>query len=389
MRKIVLPLVIASLVVTGAAPASAGWDEGVAAFTSKNFDQAIAEFQELVKQNPEGWRGHYMLGLSLEQKSRKEEALHHLRKAYDLNPNELSVKMALGRSYHNVRRYGDVSKLLGSVDASALPGAQQVALYQMRGKAKMETGNASGALSDFAALAKLKPNDADVQYSYGTTALSQGQTTAGINALARASQLAPKDAGKKRAYIQALIKKGRETRDKAAKKDAYGKAAVLARELVAADPSYESQILKISAELGAGLYPQAIQTGKAAVAKKGNDWLAHYYLGQAYTSAGQFQDSVAPLETAKGLTSKPDDLKLIWTQLGFAYEKQKKYSQSIEAYQFAGNQAGVARVKKNEETDRFNALVEQENKAIKAMEEEAKKLEEELKALESGGGGGP
>ncbi len=387
MRKIVYSLVIVSLMVSGAAPVLAGWDEGVAAFTSKNYDQAIAEFQELVKQNPEGWRGHYMLGLSLEKKSRKEEALHHLRKAYDLNPNELSIKMSLGRTYHTLRRYRDVGKLLAGVNASSLPGAQQVAFYQMRGKAQMETGNASGALQDFAALAKLKPNDADIQYTYGTTALSQGQTTAGINALAKASQLAPKDSGKKRAYIQALVKKGRMTRDKASKKDAYGKAAVLAKSLVAADGSYDNMILKISAELGAGLYQQAIPTGEAAIAKKGNDWLAHYYLGQAYSSAKQYAKGEAPLNKAKELTNKPDDLKLIWRQLGYTYEKQKKYASSIEAYQFAGDQAGMARVQENEKTDRFNKQVEEENKVIKQMEEEAKKLEDELKALESGGGG--
>ena len=87
------------------------------------------------------------------------------------------------------------------------------------------------------------------------------------------------------------------------------------------------------------------------------------------------------------MTEKPDDLKLIWTQLGFAYEKQKKYAQSIEAYQFAGNQGGVARVQENERTTRFNKQVEEENKVIKEMEAEAAKLERELKELESGGGG--
>lgn len=383
MRKI-LPLIVSFLITL---PVLADWDQGVAAFTSKNYDQAIAEFQELVDQNPEGWRGHYMLGMSYDRKKRKEEALHHLRKAYDLNPNELSVKLELGKSYHTLRRYGDVGKLLAGIDAGSLPGAQQVAFYQMRGKAQMETGDASGALKDFAALAKLKPNDADIQYSYGTLALSQGQTNTGINALAKASQLAPKDTDKKRAHIQALVRKGRMTRDKATKKDAYGKAAVLATSLVAADSSYDNLILKISAELGAGLYQQAISTGEAAIAKKSDDWLAHYYLGQAYSSAEQFAKGEAPLNKAKELTTKPDDLKLIWRQLGYTYEKQKKYAKSIEAYQFAGDQGGVARVQKNEETDRFNKLVEEENKAIKEMEEEARKLEEELKALESGGGG--
>lgn len=385
MRK-TISLFICCLLILGALPALAGWDEGVAAFTSKNFDQAITEFQELVKQTPDGWRGHYMLGLSLEQKRRKEEALHHLRKAYDLNPNDLSVKVALGRAYFNLRRYGDANKLLSAVDPSSLPGSQQAAFYQIRGQAKFRGGDTSGAVRDFAQLAKLKPTDAQVQYMYGTTSLSVGQTDTGLNALNKATQLAPKKADYKRAYIQALIKKGRTSRDKATKKNNYGKAAVLARELVAADGSYDNYMLKISAELGGGLYTEAITTGKAALAKKDSDWLAHYYLGQAYTSAGQFQQAVSPLEAAKGLTSKPDDLKKIWTQLGFAYEKQKKYSQSIEAYQFAGNSAGVARVKENEEIAKHNTLADQENKLIKQMEEEAKRLEEELKELEGGGG---
>lgn len=388
MRKIVLPLVLASLMVWGAAPAPAGWDEGVAAFTSKNYDQAIAEFQELVKQNPEGWRGHYMLGLCLDRKQRREEALHHLRKAYDLNPNELSVKLELGKSYYKVRRYGDVSKLLGSVDPSSLPGTHQATFYQMRGEALLKTGNTAAALKDLEVLAKLKPNDADIQYSYGKSALAQGQMTSGLNALGRASQLAPKDTPKKRAYIDALLKKGRESRDKAAKKDAYGRAAILAKELVAMEPTYENLMVKLSAELGAGLYAQVVETGKAASVKNADDWLLHYYTGQAYFKLERYQEAEQPLAKAKSLAKTPQDLKTVWFQLANTYEKQKKYGQAIEAYQFAGDQEAVARVKKNEETDRFNKLVEEENKAIKAMEEEAKRLEEELKALESGGGGG-
>ena len=88
-------LMLILVLAIGHTTALAGWDEGVAAFTSKNFQQAARQFQAIVKQNPDGWRGHYMLGLSLKNARRKEEALHHLRKAYDLNPNDLSVKVAL------------------------------------------------------------------------------------------------------------------------------------------------------------------------------------------------------------------------------------------------------------------------------------------------------
>ncbi len=388
MRKPFTPVVsiVAASMLLMSLPALAGWDEGVAAFTSKNFNGAVTEFQELVKQTPDGWRGHYMLGLSLEQLKRKEEALHHLRKAYDLNPNDLSVKIALGRAYNNVRRYGDVTKLLGSVDASSLPAKQRTAFYQIRGGAKHKSGDAQGAVKDFAQLAKLQPGSAKTQYLYGTTALSVGQMDTALSALRKASQLAPADTDMKRAYAQVLIKKGRTARDKATKRQSYLQASKEAGELVAKDASYDNLMLKISAELGAGIYSRAVETGKAAAAKSSGDWLAHFYLGQAYTSNGQFQEAVAPLNEAKSKTTKPGDLKMIWKQLGFTYEKQRKYSDSITAYQNAGDQGAVARVKENEETDRFNKAAEEQNAEIAKMKKEAAELEAELKALEQGGG---
>lgn len=383
MRNLLIVSLALSLLV--ALPAFAGWEEGVAAFKSGNFQGAAKEFEAMVKQNPE-WRGHYMLGLSLEQLKRKEEALHHLRQAYDLNPNELSVKLALGRAYSNLRRHGDVVKLLGSFDAGSLPAEQQIVFYQMRGAARAKQDDMQGAMNDFKKLASLKPNDFQAQYMYASTALKADQLDTGIAALDKASKLAPNNADVQRTYITVLIKKGRETRDKAAKKSVYGKAADLAGALVQKEPTYDNLMLKVSAELGAGRYSNAVATGKAAVAKNSGDWLAHYYLGQAYTSNKQYDDSVAPLEKAKALCKRPQDLNMVWKQLGYAYEKQKKYAQAIDAYEKAGDQGGVARVKENQETEQFNKKVEEENKAIRQMEEEAKKLEEELKALEGGGG---
>jgi len=381
---IVQLVVVALLLAAFATPVMAGWDEGVAAFTSKNYQAAAAEFKELVEQTPDGYQSHYMLGLSLQQLGRKEEALHHLRKAYDLNPNDLNTKLSLGRAYYNLRRYNDVSSLLGSVDPSSLSSAQKAAFYQMRGKARLETGQSG--LSDFKQLALLKPKDAEMQYLYGSHALKAGQTDAGVAALRKAADLAPKDTEKTRAYVNALIKKGRMTRDKSAKKTAYMQATNVAKTLVGQAPNYKNLMLKVSAEIGAGLYGEAIKTGEQALSKKSTDWLAHYYVGQAYASARKYTEAVGPLEQAKSLAKDSGDIKLIWRQLGYTYEKQKKYTQSIEAYEFAGDQAGVARVKKNEETSRFNDRVEEENKLIKEMEAEAKKLEDELRNLEGGGG---
>ncbi|MEM1206290.1 MAG: tetratricopeptide repeat protein [Acidobacteriota bacterium] len=386
MRISLIATLAAVVLVTGALPATAGWDEGVAAFTSKNFETAAAEFQTVVDQNPDGFRGHYMLGASLRRLGRKEEAVNHLRKAYDLNPNDLSIQLELGNTYYSLRRHRDVAGLLGKLDASKLPASHRASLYQIRGQSRLKTDNVDGAFSDFQALAKLQPKNADVHFLLGSVALKADRIDSAITSLGNAVRLDGSDVEKKRTYANALIKKGRMSRDKTAKKTSYLKAAELAGEIVAQDASFENLILKVSAELGAGLFDKAAATGERAQKVNPNDWIVPFYIGQAYTSSGKFTQAEPALKKALELVKKPNDQKTIWKQLGFAYEKQKKYADSISAYQNAGDQAGVARVQENQKTAQFNEQVEAENAQIKAMEEEAKRLEDELKKLEGGGG---
>lgn len=385
MRRSLSLIVVLALAV--ASPTLAGWDEGVAAFTSKNYQAAYQEFQQVAQQNPDGYRGHYMLGLACVQLGRKEEALTHLRKAYDLNPNDLSIKLALGRAYRTAKRYSEAGQLLSKVDPSSLPAKQRAAFYQIRGESRAKTKDTNGALSDFSQLAKLQPKNPQVQHLYGTMALAAGQVDSGLNALRTATSLAAGDEDVRKAYVNGLIRKGRMTRDKDAKKRVYLQAAEQAKALVGISGSYDNLLLKASAELGATMYTQAIDSGQKALAKKNSDWLVHYYLGQAYTSAGQFTEAEGPLNQARQLAKKPDDVKTVWKQLGFTYEKQKKYSQAIEAYQNAGDTRAADRVRDNEETSLYNSQVEAENERIRQMEAEAAALEEQLKALEGGGGG--
>ena len=138
--------------------------------------------------------------------------------------------------------------------------------------------------------------------------------------------------------------------------------------------------------LGGGLYDAAISTGEKAVAKNGSDWKANFYLGQALTSASQFEQAEGPLNRAKSLASAKGDLDRINKQLGYTYSKQKKYVEAIAAYEAGGDSAAAQRVRDNKDTAEFNAAVEQDNARIDQMREEAERLEKELEALESGGG---
>lgn len=371
-----------------AGPALAGWDEGAQAFKAGNYNLASTEFSAFVQQSPDSFQGHYMLGLSLDRLNRREEALQHLRKAYDLNPNDIDVKLALAKAYRSVRRFSEVEKLLSTINASGLDAAKQVALYQMRAEARLEANNYSAALKDIEQLRRLRPNDAQIQQLYASTALAAGDRGAAIAALEKSAAQPGASEAVKRSYVQALLMQARENRDKNAKRQGYAKAAQTAAQIATANPSYDNLMLQTSAELGAGLYEQAARTGAKAAAKNSSDWLPHYYVGQAYTSAGRFGDADAPLRQALAL-AKDGDKSKVWTQLGFVYEKQKDYANAIDAYTRAGNEAAVARVQRNQETAQYNEQVEDENERIRAMEEEARRLEEELRSLEGGGDGRP
>lgn len=374
--------------LSSALPAAAGWDEGVAAFGAKNYEKAAAEFRGVVDQNPTGYRGHYMLGASLQRLGRKEEALGHLRKAYDLNPSDNAVKFELAKSYHSVRKYREVIDLLASSDVSSLQAAQKAVLYQIRGDAYFRTNNIQGAFDDLRNVAKLMPKDADIQYSFGTVALKADQTDAAVAALTEAVRLDAGDADKKKALINALIKQGRISPDKSAKKNSYTKAATVASQLTASAPTFDNLMLKISAEIGAGLFLEAIKTGEQAQAKNAQDWLVPFYIGQAYTGSDQYDKAIAPLKKAEALASKPADKRTVLQQLGFNYEKQKNFAEAIAVYQSAGDSAAVARVQKNEETAKFNKEVDAQLAEREALEREKKELEKKMKELQSGGGGG-
>ncbi len=175
------------------APALGDWDDGVAAFQAKNFEAAARSFERLVEQNPDGWRGHYMLGLSLIRLQRKDEALHHLRKAYDLNPNDLSVKLELGRAYSLARRYSDCAKMLGAIDLNPLPERARRNGTQVRAVCRDKSGDTHGAYEDYSLVAAMDPDDVRVQYRAGVLAAGQGDTSTARRYLEQADRIVHDD----------------------------------------------------------------------------------------------------------------------------------------------------------------------------------------------------
>jgi len=379
------PIFVAVLVLTlvGFVPAEAGWEEGVAAFKAGNYTQAAKEFQAVVQAQPDWGGGYYMLGQALQKLNRDEEALQNLRKAYDLEPNEVSRQIALAKAYLDNRRYSDAAQLLGKINPSSLPKNQQGYYHQMASVAYEKSGQSDKALSALKQVADSNPNDGDAQYRYGVAAFNAGQAQAALAALEKAVRLDPNDSDKKATYVKVLIRNARTTSG-AAKKSAYQKAIAVARELVNLQPSHDNLLTLGEVQLGAQDYAGAADSFKKAVAKNSNDWLSHYYLGQAQTSLDQFGAAEESLRTALAKTSDGANQSKIWAQIGFVNEKLKQYDAAKDAYRKAGQPGAVARVEENERISQENAEIEAENRRIQQMEEERQRLEKELKELPGG-----
>ena len=376
-------ITFAVLLAAFASVAGAGWEEGVAAFKGGNYQQAAKEFQGFVDERPDVFQGHYMLGQSLAKLGRDQEAITHLRRALELESGNVGVQLALGKVYLEVGRYSDAAALLGKIDASSLPKAQQPALHQMMALALEKSGDSGRALQQLAQAASSSPNDATIQYQYGAAALRDGDVATAVKALGKAVQLDPNDTAKMNAYAQALVRKGRSSNGQA-KTQAYQQASSAAQKLVAADPSYDNLMLLSGAQLGAKQYDGALSTLQQAARKNPNDWLPLFYQGQAFTQKDQFRSAESILKQALDKANPGKDQVTIWKQLGFVYEKQKSYQAAIGAYKKAGDSAAVARVEENQKTAQFNTEVDAEAQRIRALEEEQAKIKEELEQLPGG-----
>lgn len=380
-KNIVLAAALGLLV---AGPASAGWEEGVAAYRSGNFSAAIGEFQGVVDAQPDYAGGHLMLGQSLLKAGRSQEAVACLRNAYDLDPNNVGTQVALGTAFVAASRYNEAATLLSRIDVNALPSAQQSIVNKLKAKALAESGNTSSALTALAAAVANNPNDASAQRQYGVMLYNAGQTPQAVSALQKAASL-DGNVDTLRALADAALRLGREQATPAGKRSAYSAAADAASRLVAASGSFDNLMRLGQAQLGAKQYDSAISTFQRAGSANAGDWLPTYYIGQAQTATGSYTAAASSLQDALRKTSDRNNTVKIWSALGFVFEKQKNWDQARTAYEKAGNSGAIARVNDNEETARYNEGIDDEAQRLAEIAAEEERLRRELEELEGGG----
>ena len=379
------PLEILSLTVLllgFVAVAEAGWQEGVEAFKTGNFNQAAQEFQSVVEAQPEFAGGHFMLGQAYMRLKKNSDALTHLRKAYELEPSKLSHQFLLAQAYLGNGRYGESLQVLKKINPSSLPKQQQDAYQQMMAVALDKSGRSEEALSALRQVARNNPDNDAAWFAYGTAALKADELDQAVDALERSVRLNGRDSQKKELLAKALIQKARRTRDSNQKKSVYAKGVSVAEGLVSSDPSHANLLLLGELQLGAGQYDGAEATFRQAVGKNGNDFYSHYYLSQARTAQRNWTAAEESARRALDLARSEKDKKRVWVQIGFINEKMKNYEEAKIAYSNAGDQEGLRRVEENQRIAKENEEIEEHNREIEELKRQEEELERQLKELE-------
>ena len=269
-----------ALALLAASAASAGWDEGVAAFKAGNYAQAIAEFQQFVEERPDEEAlvvGYQMLARSLLRGGKAEESVAAFQKHLELKPGDLASQIGLGQAYYEAGMPRECVTTLNRLNVGSLPEPHQIQVYQMRSASQARLGNTRGAAADLGKVADLK-GDAKTRFEYGR--LLQSDAPAGC----RAHRLRAGDFdGRQPGGVEEDA--GQRPEDQGSDHTGLGQDGHLRQGSGCRQkPRGEQSLLRQPApsgemQLGGKSYDAAGSTFQQAISKKANDWHPHFYLG--------------------------------------------------------------------------------------------------------------
>lgn len=330
--------------LVGPTAASAGWDEGVAAFKAKDYAQASELFDDYVGQNPQAPQGHYMLGLSLLQQKRLMEALGPLDQAVQLAPGEASYRMALAQAQVKAHRATEAVDTLAAQDLATLPSAQRAAYDTLLASAAASSKKPEVARTVVRQALQHHTEAGSLWQTLARLEKGRGADTQALEAYSRAFDLN----GDAAVGLQAVHTAFRLARDQdgEARQSWYAKSAQLADHLAQRHPTAEHHLLAGEAHLGAGDLGPAATRFEKAISKQQQDGvetaLPHYYLARCALAEERGADTLKHLDAAE--KRSPDDAlqAQILLARGSAYRQLENFQKAAEVYAQAGRADKVA-----------------------------------------------
>jgi tetratricopeptide (TPR) repeat protein len=349
----------ALLLLIAALPAHAEWNKGLEAYKKKDWANAVKEFEEVTKTNPDYAGAYYMLGVSQRALGQLSPAIASLRKSVELDGSQASYKIALGQALLQADQYQNAYELLKPLSMSSMEASHRSSYALLFAQAATKTNRPGEAIGVLTTQARADSRNYRLQQALGSAYTANGDEAKAFEAYKKAFDLNPKDATSARNAVKAAISVARRSSSNSSKSNYYNQAGQVADRLANASPTFEHQLLAGEAWLGAKQYQKAQGWFDKARAQSSNA-IVYYYLAQCKTQVNQLNPALADLQQALKIGASGKLRTQIYNQGAFIYDKKKDYNNAISWYQEAGNQSMVRQMEDKKGKAAQNVTAERE-----------------------------
>jgi len=389
----------ALMLLVAAVPAHAEWNKGLEAYNKKDWANAVKEFEEVTKTNPDYAGAYYMLGVSQRALGQLSPAIASLRKAVELDGSQASYKIALGQALLQADQYQNAYELLKPLSMSSMDASHRSSYALLFAQAATKTNRPGEAIGVLTTQARADSRNYRLQQALGSAYTANGDEAKAFEAFKKAFELNSKDAASARNAVRAAISVARRSSSNSSKSNYYTQAGQIADRLANGSPTFDHQLLAGEAWLGAKQYQKALGWFDKAKAQQSSNALIYYYSAQCKTSINQLNPALADLQQALKIGASGKLRTQVYNQGGYIYDKKKDYNNAIRWYQEAGNQSMVRQMEDKKGRAAQNLQAQQEcaefKRKIDALKlqvdeleklgdiDNAKLLQEQLPGLES------
>jgi tetratricopeptide (TPR) repeat protein len=368
------------LALAVAVPTHAGWEEGVAAYRSRDYSAAAKEFEDVTKTNPDFAGGYYMLGLCQSSLGQLSPAVANLRKAVELEGDNAQYKLALAQALVKTREYQQAYSILKPLNMASLDARLRSNYALLFASAATKTGRPEEAIGVLTTQIRADGSNPRLHQALGVAHNDTGDDPKAFEAFKRAFELNPKDEESGRSAVYAGIAAARRSRSDTQKGRYYTETGRIAERLVSAAPTFEHKLLAGEAWLGAKDYRKALGWFDQAQSMKPQNVLVLYYRAQCRTSLNQLDAAINDLQQALRIGASGKRRTQIYNQMGYVYDRKQDYRKAADAYQEAGNRSKVAEMQGKQEKKNQNIQAQKEQdelrRTIRALELQIRELEE-------------
>lgn len=264
---------------------------GIELFEQGRLDEALVQFQEAIRKQPDYLEGHVSIAVILIEKGKLEEAIPRLEKALALDPKCWFAHANLGLVR---QKQGHRQESIAHFRKAVELNPKHVVARTNLGRALAEEGLLDEAVVHFQAAVSLAPKDAPSRVNLGNAQLDRGHLAEAIQQYREALALDPRCPGARIGLAEALARQGQ-----------FSAALEEFRAAHQADPRDPAVLNGLAWLLATCPEPsvrdgsEALRLAQSACTLTGyEDFASLRSLAAAYAAVGRWAEAVATAEQA-------------------------------------------------------------------------------------------